>query len=453
MYKNFFGLKENPFNINPDPRYLFLTRRAQEAMGCLTYGVETRKGFIVLSGEVGTGKTTLLNKLLDTLHQQGVATAFIFNPRLTVSQFFDFMLADFNIDVKTRSKSQMLFKLNQWLLDRYRAGERAVLVVDEAQSLSPQVLEEIRLLTNLETSTDKLLQIVLAGQPELERKLRREGLRQVRQRIALRAKTVALSPEETRGYIVERLRIAGWDGEEIFSEAAIETVHRHAQGIPRVTNLLCEHALIRAFVEQCKPVSSEIVDEIARDFDMDENEPSSQAMPPKRSSNGGRRRKQGETSPAPASRRASKANAPDTAAQPDGVPSFGIIQAQVPLFVYGYDAAGAPFYEEAYTIAIGARGGLLSMRTSVARGQRLLITNKENEQSQECVVIFGGAHLARGVDVAFEFASPTSQFWGERETAKAPDVETIPEAPEEQSAAAGLETNVEGEVERLQTGT
>jgi type II secretory pathway predicted ATPase ExeA len=265
MYKTFFGLKENPFNVNPDPRYLFLTQHIQEAMACLTYGIETRKGFILLTGEVGTGKTTLLNKLLDWLHQQNIATAFVFNPRLSVTQFFDFMMTDFGIPCDTRIKSQMLLTLNHWLLERYQAGERAVLIVDEAQNLSPEMLEEIRLLTNLETSTEKLLQIVLCGQPELHQKLVQPELRQLRQRITLRARTRPLTLEESRGYIAERLRTAGGQVDEIFSPEAVDALHRHASGIPRVTNLLAEHALINAFVEQQKPISSEIVDVVARD--------------------------------------------------------------------------------------------------------------------------------------------------------------------------------------------
>src|ERR1700736_6134743 len=217
MYKKFFGLKENPFNVNPDPRYLFLTHNTQEALACLTYGIETRKGFILLTGEVGTGKTTLINKLLEWLHKERVSTAFVFNPRLSVSQFFDFMMADFGIPCESRQKGQMLLRLNQWLLERYQAGERAVLIVDEAQNLSPQMLEEIRLLTNLETSTEKLLQIVLSGQPELEEKLNLPQLRQLRQRIMLRCKTIPLTKEQTHDYMVERLRIAGAVGEPIFS--------------------------------------------------------------------------------------------------------------------------------------------------------------------------------------------------------------------------------------------
>jgi len=277
MYKKFFGLKENPFNVNPDPRYLFLTHHTQEALACLTYGIETRKGFVLLTGEVGTGKTTLINKLLEWLHKENVSTAFVFNPRLSVSQFFDFMMADFGIPCESRQKGQMLMKLNQWLLERYQAGERAVLIVDEAQNLSPQMLEEIRLLTNLETSTEKLLQIVLAGQPELDQKLNQPQLRQLRQRITLRAKTRQLTLEETRGYIEERLRIAGAENTNIFSPEAIVAVYRFARGIPRVTNLLCEHALVSAFVDQQNPVPPEIIEEVAHDFELHIVDPLAQA--------------------------------------------------------------------------------------------------------------------------------------------------------------------------------
>src|SRR5580692_6849212 len=279
MYKKFFGLKENPFNVNPDPRYLYLTPNTQEALACLTYGIETRKGFILLTGEVGTGKTTLINKLLEWLHQERVYTAFIFNPRLSVTQFFDFMMADFGIPCESTMKSQVLMKLNQWLLERYQAGERAVLIVDEAQNLSPQMLEEIRLLTNLETSTEKLLQIVLAGQPELEQKLNQPQMRQLRQRITLRAKTRQLTLEETRGYIQERLRIAGAENPDLFSPEAVETVHRYAKGIARVTNLLCEHALVSSFACQQNPVPAEIVEEVARDFDLHIIDPLAHATP------------------------------------------------------------------------------------------------------------------------------------------------------------------------------
>jgi general secretion pathway protein A len=280
MYKKFFGLRENPFNVNPDPRYLFSTRHTEEALAVLTYGIQSRKGFILLSGEVGTGKTTLLNKLLDWLHRENMVTAFVFNPRLNVTQFMDFMMADFGIPCDSKLKSQVLLKLNQWLLERYRAGETAILIVDEAQNLSPQVLEEIRLLTNLETSTEKLLQIVLCGQPELELKLNQPMLRQLRQRITLRCKTHPLGLEETTGYIAERLRVAGLDGTPVFLPEAVETIHRFSRGIPRVINLLCEHALISAFVDQKRPIHAEVIDEIAREFNLHEIDPIAQPVAP-----------------------------------------------------------------------------------------------------------------------------------------------------------------------------
>jgi len=273
MYQRFFGLRESPFNVNPDPRYLVLTRQIQEALAGLTYGIQNRKGFILLSGEVGTGKTTLLNRLLDWLHGQKVATAYIFNSRMEVDHLFDFMMAEFEIPCESREKSHVIMRLNQWLLDRYRAGETAVLIVDEAQNLSPEVLEEIRLLTNLETSTEKLLQIVLTGQPELEEKLRMPQLRQLRQRVTMRCHTAALTLEETFGYIAERLRIAGANGEPIFSREAIETVHMYSRGIPRVVNLLCEHALINAYVDSLRPVPAHLVEEVAREFQLDEIAP------------------------------------------------------------------------------------------------------------------------------------------------------------------------------------
>src|SRR6267378_619584 len=270
MYKNYFGLKDNPFNVNPDPRYLFLTKEIEEALSGLMYGVQNRKGFITLTGEVGTGKTTLVNRLLDWLHMRRTKTAFLFNSRMNSSQLFDFILAEFDIPCENRSKSQQLMRLNHWLLERYRAGETTVLIVDEAQNLTYPVLEEIRLLTNLETSTEKLLQIVLSGQPELEEKLKLPELRQLRQRIMLRCKTGPLSKEQTHDYIAQRLRIAGASGELIFGPKAVETIHLYSLGIPRVVNLLCEHSLINAYVEQQRPIGPKIVEDIAHEFQLHE---------------------------------------------------------------------------------------------------------------------------------------------------------------------------------------
>jgi len=273
MYKSFYGLKENPFNVNPDPRFLYLTKQIEEALTGLMYGIQTRKGFITLTGEVGTGKTTLVNRLLDWLHHRQTRTAFLFNSRMNSSQLFDFILAEFDIPCESKSKSQQLLKLNHWLLERYRAGETVVLIVDEAQNLTFPVLEEIRLLTNLETSTEKLLQIVLSGQPELEEKLRLPQLRQLRQRIMLRCHTSPLTAEQTYEHIREILGIAGADGTPVFSEKAVEAVHLYSMGIPRVVNLLCEHSLVNAFVDQQRPIGPKIVEDVAREFQLDEVEP------------------------------------------------------------------------------------------------------------------------------------------------------------------------------------
>jgi general secretion pathway protein A len=280
MYKNFFGLRELPFNFSPDPRFLYWTQAAQEALSALIYGIESRKGFILLSGEVGTGKTTLINALLDWLREHDVATAFVFNSQLSsTKQLFDFMLADFGLTCESRLKSHVLLKLNQWLLERYRAGKTTVLIVDEAQNLSEQLLEEIRLLTNLETSTEKLLQIVLAGQPELEDKLNRPELRQLMQRIVFRCRTAPLTQDETYGYVIERLRIAGANGTPIFSKEAMDAIQKYSKGIPRIVNLICEHALINSFAEKLKPVPAKVIEEIAKEFTLGEFAPRPRPVP------------------------------------------------------------------------------------------------------------------------------------------------------------------------------
>src|ERR1700736_3732564 len=273
MYKSYFGLKENPFNVNPDPRYLYLTKQIEEALTGLMYGIQTRKGFITLTGEVGTGKTTLVNRLLESLRQPRTRAPFLFNSRMNTSHLFDFILAEFEIVCESRTKSQQLMKLNQWLLERYRAGETSVLIVDEAQNLTYPVMEEIRMLTNLETSTDKLLQIVLSGQPELEEKLKLPQLRQLRQRISVQCKTSPLTAGQTHEYVAERLRIAGANGQPIFSVKATDAIHKYAHGIPRVINLLCEHALTTAYVEEQRPIEAPLIEDIAKEFQLDKTPP------------------------------------------------------------------------------------------------------------------------------------------------------------------------------------
>jgi len=262
-------LRSSPFNVNPDPRFLFLTKHVRESLACLTYGIRQRKGFILLTGEVGTGKTTAINKMLEWLRGQQIPSAFIFNPRLTVAEFFNLMMHEFEIPCDARDKSEVILRLNDWLLSQYRSARTAVLVIDEAQNLSAELLEEIRLLTNLETSTEKLLQIVLCGQPELEERLRRHDMRQLRQRITVRAQTQRLTLEETHRYVEQRLQTAGAaNGHRIFSPAAMDRVYAHAQGNPRITNLLCEHALISAFADQHQTIEPQVVDSVARDFQL-----------------------------------------------------------------------------------------------------------------------------------------------------------------------------------------
>ena len=223
-----------------------------------------------LPGEVGTGKTTLIYRLLEWLHQQQTPTAFIFNSHLEINHLFDFILADFGVPFDSGLKHGALMRLNLWLMDRYRAGETPVLIVDEAQGLPSHVLEEIRMLLNLETPREKLLQIVLAGQPELEDRINRPELRQIKQRIALRCKTAALTLAETHDYIRARLQIAGGGQRPVFASEAMDAVHHYSRGIPRVTNLLCEHALINAYVEHVQPVPAYLIAEVAHEFQFDE---------------------------------------------------------------------------------------------------------------------------------------------------------------------------------------
>jgi general secretion pathway protein A len=266
---SFFGLRENPFAVSPDPRYLFMTPRIQEAWGAIEYGIRSREGIILLTGEAGTGKTSLIRRLLEWLHEHKMPTAFIFNSHLESKHLYDFMLADFGVRPDPRWQGNALMCLGQWLPERCREGQIPVLIVDEAQGLPLHVLEEIRLLLNLETSQEKLLQIVLAGQPELEEKLNRPEMRQLKQRITLRCKTAPLTPKEARHYIQARLDVAGAAGRPIFSPDAVIAAHGYSRGIPRVMNLLCEHALINAYAGNISVVPARVLDEVAREFHFD----------------------------------------------------------------------------------------------------------------------------------------------------------------------------------------
>lgn len=268
MYKSFYKLASNPFGTSPDPRFLYMMPHTREALACLEYGISARKGFIVLTGEVGTGKTTLLRRALGSFDQARVFTSFVFNPQLDVLDFLEFVLSDFGIPFENRTKSGMLIQLNRWLIERFRHQETCVIVVDEAQGLSLELLEEIRLLTNLETSSEKLVQIVLSGQPEFEEKLRLPALRQLRQRIALWSRTQAITLSQTAAYIAQRLLIAGTE-RQIFCEDAIEAIHRASRGIPRIINLICEHALIIGFADELEQIDESVIQTVAKDLDLD----------------------------------------------------------------------------------------------------------------------------------------------------------------------------------------
>lgn len=267
MYKSFFNLKRNPFEITPDPSFLFATRKHNEALASLYYGVRRHKGFVVMTGEVGTGKTLLIRCLLELLARNQVGFAYIFNSRLNAMEFLRYVAGDFGLTAAGKGKDELLLSISDYLVERHRRKLTTLLVVDEAHHLSPEVLEEIRLLTNLETPTQKLLQILLVGQPELNQKLDSVHLRQLKQRIALRCNLEPLNDEETRAYIRRRLQLAGGNPEmTIFTDAAASAVYLHTRGIPRLINTVCENALIAAYARQAQEVDPDIIDEIAADL-------------------------------------------------------------------------------------------------------------------------------------------------------------------------------------------
>ena len=271
MYEKHFKLALAPFNLNPDPRFLYVTDPIREALATLAYGVTNRKGFVLLTGDVGTGKTTLLNVFMQWLAEQKAAVAYVFNPRMKPDEFLDFMMADFGIPFDSDSKSRRLVTLNNWLLKQHELGHPVVLIVDEAQQMSGDTLEEIRLLTNLETPTAKLLQIVLSGQSELDLILGRPSLRQLKQRITLRCKTLPLSYLQTAEYISRRILVAGGHFDLIFHPEAVEMIHRYSGGIVRLINLLCEQALISAFCDGEPMVVARHVSYAARELELSEN--------------------------------------------------------------------------------------------------------------------------------------------------------------------------------------
>jgi general secretion pathway protein A len=269
MYNAFFGFSESPFSLSPDPAFFFRSEQHEEALANLVYGVQARKGFIVLSGEVGTGKTTMLECLRDYLESQYIEFAFLFNSRITPDQFFEMIAYDLNLDCARTSKTDVLFALNDLLVQQAQDGRTVVLIVDEAHNLDWEVLEEIRLLGNLENRNGKLLQIILSGQPELDRKLDAPNLRQLKQRIVLRCNLQPFTLRDAVDYIESRLEKAGMPQQAVFSEELMAEVHIRTQGIPRVINAVCDNLLLTAFAMEQKTCDVSMLDEICRDMRLD----------------------------------------------------------------------------------------------------------------------------------------------------------------------------------------
>ena len=266
MYLEFYGLKDIPFSLTPDPRFLYFTTSHREVMANLHYGIQQGKGLIVATGEVGTGKTTLLRAMLTRL-DRSVLTTYIFNPGLSVSEFYQHLAADFGLDQST-SKSEILMQLGRLLLMRHSRGLRTILIVDEAQGLKQDLLEEVRLLLNFETYREKLLQIILVGQPELRGILNNPSLRQLKQRISLHCDIKPLKPEEVSGYIRARLQTAGAARLDLFTADAVALIYRASEGIPRLINNICDNALLTGFAMNAKSVTDAIVAEVALSLDL-----------------------------------------------------------------------------------------------------------------------------------------------------------------------------------------
>jgi len=268
VYQEFYKLKENPFRLNPDPSFLCMTAQHREALSGLVYSVCTRPGLTVLVGEAGTGKTTLLYALLDLLQKRRFITAMCTNPTLTRAEFYDLLVAKFGIEIASSLKSRQLLALQETLLRNRADGRPSLLIVDEAQRLSPELLEEIRLLLNMETPREKLLEIIVAGQPELIDVLRRPEMRQLKQRVSCLCKLRPLNLAELKAYLHHRLKHAGHERGDLFSEAAIESIYDYTQGIPRLVNSLCDGALRTGFALQSEKITEAIINEAAEDLDL-----------------------------------------------------------------------------------------------------------------------------------------------------------------------------------------
>ena len=265
MYTSFYGLREKPFTLSPDPRFLFLADSHREALAHVLYGIDEGAGFIAITGEVGTGKTTLCRTLLQRLGRE-TEVAFVFNPTLTGVELLRAISVELGLSTDDKSRVQLSDQLNEFLVETHRAGRRALLIIDEAQNLAPDTLEEIRLFSNLETPTSKLIQILLFGQPELDEKLDSHELRQLRQRISVRWSLGPMSASETAEYVRHRLTIAAGYESRFFSDAALREVHRHSGGVPRIVNVLCDRSLLAGYAAGLREVGADIVREAAKEM-------------------------------------------------------------------------------------------------------------------------------------------------------------------------------------------
>jgi len=269
MYQRFFGLRERPFELTSNPKYLFFSAQHREALANLEYGLSSAKAITVVVGEAGTGKTTLLRAALESERCRRVKAIVLDNPTLTREEFVEILAARFQLGpAAAASKAVLLDALEAELRARRAREEITALIVDEAQSLSDELLEEVRLLANIETPTEKLLPLVLAGQPELAARLNESGLRQLKQRVALRCEVAPLDLGDTAAYIVSRIRTAGGNTTKLFTREAVTLIHEFSRGIPRVINVMCDNALINGFALKRQPVDRDIVAEVCRDFDL-----------------------------------------------------------------------------------------------------------------------------------------------------------------------------------------
>lgn len=259
MYTNFYNLKENPFNVTSDPNFLFMSKAHKEALSFLIYGIQQRKGFLEITGEIGTGKTTLCKALLNKLDKK-IKTALVINPDLSELQLLESIAEDFGIEIPKKSTKLMIFRLlNKFLIHQLYLGNNVVLIIDEAQNLKSSLLEQIRLLSNLETEKEKLIQIALVGQPQLRDKLNSPSLTQLRQRISVRYHIMPLQKEEIRDYIQHRLSVAGSNGQINFLDEAMDEIYKFSEGVPRLINMVCDRALLFGFVLENKNINLDIV--------------------------------------------------------------------------------------------------------------------------------------------------------------------------------------------------